>query len=73
MGNPVPMSDPEECRSACIEKPACKFFSFRNGKDCFLMETKGNVNLNDGVISGTRENCQEVKKSGIIIKHTTVS
>ena len=65
MENPLQMSTPEECRSACIAKAACKFFSFRNGNDCLLMKTKGNVNSNGGVISGTRENCLDDGESGI--------
>ena len=60
------MSTPEECRSACIAKPACKFFSFRNGNECMLMKTKGNVNPNGGVVSGIRENCLDVGVSGIL-------
>ena len=64
MGNPLQMSTPEECRSACIAKPSCKFFSFRNGNECLLMKTKGNVNSNGGVISGARENCPDEVGSG---------
>lgn len=72
IGNSVPMRDPEECHSKCIDEPDCKFFSFRNGKDCLLITTKGNVNKNVGVVSGARENCQNVRKSGIIINHTSI-
>ena len=50
MENPIRMSTQEECRSTCIAKPACKFFSFRNGNECLLMKTKGNVNPNGGVV-----------------------
>ena len=66
MGNPLQMSTPEVCRSACLANTACKFFSFRNGNECLLMKTKGNVNSNGGVVSGIRENCLDAEDSGIL-------
>ena len=59
------MTTPEECHSACMDKPACNFFSFRNGNECLLMKTKGNVNPNSGVTSGTREACPDSTNTGI--------
>lgn len=64
VGNPLTMRSPEECHSACKAKPSCMVFSFRNGRECVLMKSKGNVNPNNGVISGTRQDCPNERKSG---------
>ena len=36
------------------------------------MKTKENLKLNADAMLGTRENCKDVKKSGIVMNHTSI-
>ena len=56
------VDDHKECNALCKEKAQCKYFTFRNGKDCLLFRTVQNWNQNPGVVSGSKEECAKGKK-----------
>ena len=63
VGNPVQVDTRNDCVKACKAKSGCKFFSFRNRRECVLMKNQKNINSNNGVVSGAIKDC-ETRKPG---------